>query len=450
MFHPMALRVSLGGKWAAAARARLTWRASPDRWLIRLRWLALIGMLTTTLVAESLVPGLPSGRLLTMLAVVAASNLAWLVATMRAPAGRTVPWQLAADVLSLGAVLWLSGGLDNPFAVFLVFQIVLAGLLAKRKTTILITLLVLTVAGALFTAPPLALGSAALGPWLVRALGNTFAIVALAVVTGAFVVVFVYRLEVLRDEAQRSERLVALGRVVAAMCHELNTPLGTILIAGKDLALLASELPDGAQRDELALLAATVTDQARRSSDIIGLLRGHVAPGTQLQPVRLDDFVPRYVRAELDRLGFRGGLALHVTPGLEAAVFQAALCQILTNLIANAIDAMSVRGEHAHLTVDVARGGEPGTLLITLDDNGVGVDPSLSGRLGEPFQTTKDPHRGTGLGLYASTLLAERMGGALALESRQNWGTRVTLTLREAAPGAPAAAPSPSTKEALA
>jgi two-component system sensor histidine kinase RegB len=446
----MALRVSLGGKWAAAARARLTWRASPDRWLIRLRWLALIGMLTTTLVAESLVPGLPSGPILSMLAVVAASNLGWLVATLRAPAGRTVPWQLAADVLSLGAVLWLSGGLDNPFAVFLVFQIVLAGLLASRKTTIAITLLVLVVAGALFTAPPLALGSAPRGPWLVRALGNTFSIVALAAVTGAFVVVFVYRLEVLRDEAQRSERLAALGRVVAAMCHELNTPLGTILIAGKDLALLARELPDGAQRDELALLADTVTDQARRASDIIGLLRGHVAPGTQLQAVRLDEFVPRYVRGELERLGYRGGLALHVAPGLEASVFQAALCQILTNLLANAVDAMSARGQHAHLTVEVAR-GEPGTILITLDDNGVGVDPSLSGRLGEPFQTTKDPHRGTGLGLYASTLLAERMGGALALESRQNWGTRVTLTLREAAEGVPApVAPSPSAKEALA
>jgi two-component system sensor histidine kinase RegB len=446
----MALRVSLGGKWAAAARARLTWRASPDRWLIRLRWLALIGMLTTTLVAEALVPGLPSGPILSLLALVAMSNLAWLLATLRVPAGRTVPWQLAVDVLSLGAVLWLSGGLDNPFAVFLVFQIVLAGLLASRKTTIAITILVLAVAGTLFTAPPLSLASAPIGAWLVRALGNTFAIVALAAVTGAFVVVFVYRLEVLRDEAQRSERLVALGRVVAAMCHELNTPLGTILIAGKDLALLASELPDGAARDELALLAATVTEQARRSSDIIGLLRGHVAPGTALETIRLDEFVPRYVRSELDRLGFRGRLALHVDANVEASVFQAALCQILTNLVANAVDAMSVRGEHAHLTVDVVR-AEGGTVLVTLDDNGVGVDPSLSGRLGEPFQTTKDPHRGTGLGLYASTLLAERMGGSLALESRRGWGTRVTLTLRESAATANAPSPSSSSsKEALA
>jgi len=420
----MALRVQLGGRFTSP----LSWVAPPDRWLIRLRWLAITGMLITTLVAEWLVPGLRHRPLLALLGVIAASNLAWLggVMKMREP-GHTVPWQLAVDVLFLGAVLWFSGGLDNPFAGFLSFQIVLAGLLASRRTTVLIAGLVVVVAGLLWTAPPLPLDTAPLGAWVVRALAGFLAVAALGLVTGAFVVEFLHRLEVLRERSARAEQLAGLGRIVAALCHELNTPLGTILLAGKDLSSIGVELA----HDELGTLAHTVTDQARRASDIIGLLRGHVRPGTQLETLELAEFLAGYTKTELKRLGYRGELSIELPGGLHAQVFRAALSQIFTNLLTNAVDALAGRAD-AKLTLTASYVDR--TIQIVLADNGPGIDPKLGGRIGEPFQSTKAHLHGTGLGLFVSTLLCERMDGNLALESHPSHGTRVTVTLRATRP----------------
>jgi two-component system sensor histidine kinase RegB len=427
----MALRVTLG---RGLAPSRLTWTATPDRWLIRLRWLALLGMLVTTLVAERLVPGLPRGPVLALLGAIALCNLAWMaVIGGRAP-GSTVPAQLASDVLLLGAVLWCSGGLENPFSCFLVFQIVLTGLLARRRTTIFIGLLAIAVALALWAAPPLLLDTAPLGARSVRRLGAGFAVLALAVVTGAYVVVFLQRLRVLRERSARSERLAELGRVVATLCHELNTPLGTMLIAGKDLGHIAADpaLPSEVS-GEVRSLAATVVAEARRASDIIGLLRGHVNPGTELEPVELSEFLPHYVRSEVARLGYDGELHLSTEFALTTLVYKSALSQILTNLLTNAIDALRER-EAAALRV-LARRSLDGSVEIAVVDSGPGVDPSLGDRVGEPFQTTKQPDRGTGLGLYVSTLLAERLGGSLALESQAGRGTTVRLTLPAAPVG---------------
>jgi two-component system sensor histidine kinase RegB len=419
-------RVSLSDR----LRSPLLWNAAPDRWLIRLRWLALAGMATTTFVADWLVPGLRHRPLVALLGLILASNLVWLLIVRRGErlgieSGRTVAWQLAADVLLLGAVLWFSGGLDNPFTSFLTFQVVLSGLLATRATTIGVALLALAVAGLQYTAPPLRLDDAWLGAWRVRSLGNLFAVSALALVTGAFVVVFLRRLEVLRERSARSEQLAQLGRILAAMCHELNTPLGSILIAGKDLELIAR--PDSApDSSEVSSLARTVTDQARRASDLIDLLRGQIRPGQVLESVDLGSFSAEYARSELSRLGWRGSLDVVTEGGLWAKVYRSALCQILTNLLRNAVDAL---GDKGRITLRAARG--PAGVTVTVEDDGPGVDKRL--QLGEPFQTTKADRAGTGLGLYASTLLAERMGGTLELDSRPGL-TRVTLTLK---PGRP-------------
>jgi len=431
----MALKVQLGGRLMSP----LSWAAPPDRWLIRLRWLAITGMLLTTLVAEWLVPGLRHRPLLTLLGIIAASNLAWLalVLKMREP-GDTVPWQLAVDVLFLGAVLWFSGGLDNPFAGFLSFQIVLAGLLASRKTTVLIAGLVVIVAGLLWTAPALPLETAWLGAWVVRALAGFLAVAALGLVTGAFVVVFLHRLEVLRERSARAEQLAGLGRIVAALCHELNTPLGTILIAAKDLAAIGVEI----NNPEVDGLAQTVVDQARRASDIIGLLRGQVRPGTQLETMDLGEFLTQYAQSELRRLGFGGALTADLPTGLHAQVFRAALCQIFTNLLTNAVDAL---GDQPNAKLTLTATHVDRTIQIVLADNGPGIDPSLGGRIGEPFQSTKAHLQGTGLGLFVSTLLCERMDGSLALESQPGRGTQVTVSLRAMRPSLERAAVKPDT-----
>ena len=98
-----------------------------DPWLVGLRWVAAFGMLGTTLLAKTLVPALDSRPILGLVAAVAALNLVWREVLRRAERTFVIE-QLVCDMLLLGAILWFSGGVTNPFASFLTFQIALAGL----------------------------------------------------------------------------------------------------------------------------------------------------------------------------------------------------------------------------------------------------------------------------------------------------------------------------------
>src|SRR5262249_61022682 len=107
------------------------------------------------------------------------------------------------------------------------------------------------------------------------------------------------------------------------------------------------------------------------------------------------------------------------------------VCQILSNVLKNAVQAVASRpSPEIAVRVKSRRGGR---IEIAVEDNGPGISPSLLARIGEPFQTTKADSGGMGLGLYVSSVLAERMGGSLAVENAGNFeGTRVILTIRAA------------------
>ena len=167
-------------------------------------------------------------------------------------------------------------------------------------------------------------------------------------------------------------------------------------------------------------------------------MRGSISPDARHERFELCTLVRRTAEEELDRRGFRGERSFRCAgsrPGsgagqgvgeIEVEMVRSALCHILANLIANAVDATAAtRG--ARIAVEAAEAGSG--VRITVRDNGPGVDAHAVARLGEPFHTTKADRGGTGLGLYVSNLLAERMGGALHLETGPGRGTEVTLWL---------------------
>lgn len=419
----MALTLKAPGQAFALARASIVTPSSPGRWLVGLRWAALLGMFVTTLVAVRVVPAFVAGPVLVVLAVLTALNVFWTVVVFQwsSSPDNTVTTQISLDVMALTAVLWFSGGLSNPFACFLTFQIVLAGLLGRPGTMVHITVLTLGCAVLLPFAPALSLDGAWFGT-STRVLGELVALTALSAFTGFFVFIYQQRLEAFREQVARNDKLAALGRTLGAMSHELNTPLGTLLLAGKELALVGGEISNV----EVQRLGTTVVSEATRASDVIALLRGYVRPDARRELMDVCAFVPAYVEDELNRLRFRGERVVRVGPPAEASVIRAALCQILTNVMRNAVEAM----EHSalkRLTVDVAVRED--WVDVTLQDTGPGVEEALLPTLGEPFATTKADAGGTGLGLYVSSLLAERMGATVALESRPGQGTRVTLSI---------------------
>ncbi|MBI5493870.1 MAG: HAMP domain-containing histidine kinase [Deltaproteobacteria bacterium] len=407
------------------ARRGMVAPSSPTRWLVALRWMAIAGMGITTWVAGRLVPALDPLPLWKVLGALVAANVAWTAVAARGAGDRDalVTLQIAQDVAALTGVLWLSGGVTNPFACFLAFQIVLAGLLGTPRGMLVVTALAVAGAGLLSWAAPLNYAGAVEGAQATELLAQVVALGALGVFMGFFVFAYAQRLQAYREQATRHEKLAALGRTLGAMAHELNTPLGTIVLAGKELGHITRESGTA----EAQQLAVTVVEEAQRASDIIALLRGYVRPDARVEVIDAGVFIPAWVDKELNRLSFTGERVVRAGQPAHAAVLRVALLQVLTNVLSNAVDAMR-QAARPRLEVEVTDDGEQ--VDVSVRDNGPGIDPALLPRLGEPFQTTKEDRGGTGLGLYVSGLLAERMGARLRLESRPGEGTRVTLSLK--------------------
>jgi two-component system, sensor histidine kinase RegB len=399
---------------------------SADRWLIQLRWLALAGMTATVVVARQLVPAMALTPLLLVLGGIVIVNASWMMAVRWAPrdgAPRWVAAQITLDAALLGALLWWSGGLHNPFAVFLAFQVVLAGFLCSSQTAVRIAFVAMGVVALLGWAPPLPLESAPLGRERVEVLGSLGALASLIWFLGFFSIVYTTRIEDLRREGARNEKLAMLGRLVGGMSHELATPLATILLGSNELEDMTR-----AGSPEAAKMARTIADEARRASDIIGLLRGHIRPDQRAANVNLCELVPAYASKELDRLGFLGERAFVAPEPVLATVLEVGLCQVLTNLLSNAAQATSPEGLGAR-RIEIAVTRKERWIEVSVTDDGPGFSAEILERLGEPFHTTKEDQGGMGLGLYVSSVLAKRMRAALRIENAEEGGARVTLLL---------------------
>lgn len=400
-----------------------------DRWLVQLRWVAIAGISATVLVGARLAPGLEIRSLALVIGALAVVNVGWLLMVRRRQAGdgakaphrRSVALQLTGDVLAVTLLLWFGGGAENPFAVFLAFQIALAGLLCSPRTAMGIAALTAASVLVLSKAPPLPLGATANAN--VVLFGKVVALVLVSGFLGVVVSLYAQRLGALRRESVQNEKLALLGRLVGAMSHELSTPLATILLASRDLATMTRAQGD----EDAARLAGTLAGEAERASEILGVVRGHIRPDLVSEPVDLVEFVRGVADAELDRLGFRGRREFHGPEPIAAMVLRPALRQVLTNLLTNAAEACARGCAAPQIALWVTRVGD--VAEVTVGDNGPGFSEAIVPRLGEPFQSTKEEQGGLGLGLYVSVMLARRMNAVLRAESPGPGGARVTLSI---------------------
>ncbi|EYF06505.1 Hypothetical protein CAP_2035 [Chondromyces apiculatus DSM 436] len=421
-----------------------------DRWLVQLRWAAIAGMLATTAAGKVLVPGLGAAPLLGGIAGIAIMNLVWTWLGRRDADARVdggeprdrAPLQILGDVVALTWMLWFSGGIQNPFASFLTFQMALAGLLCSRRTTVIVAAATLFAIVALLTAPPLPLDSAPLGIVRIKMLGDLVSIAALTLFFGFFVIVYGHRLEEMREQSMRNERQAMVGRMVGGISHELSTPLATILLASRDLVDVVRE----AGSEEAARLAETVAGEAQRASEIISLVRGQIRSDQRMEMVELTSFVEEVTRSELARLGYSGVLSFEGSEPVHARVLRSALRQILVNVLTNAVEAMATGSGRDSTSEGAGEGGDApqqrisvavevrgDDVEIAIADSGPGFSAAMENRLGEPFQTTKESQGGMGLGLYISTLMAARMHAVLRAESDALGGATVTLSLQQSA-----------------
>jgi two-component system NtrC family sensor kinase len=227
-------------------------------------------------------------------------------------------------------------------------------------------------------------------------------------------------LELLREMRQKQlvqeEKLAAAGELIASVAHEINNPL-TIMLGYVELTL--QELgPDAwAVRSEVA----SIVEQIVRIQKVVNsLLRiaGPVRDMDVLDAAAMNGLIRETIAGVLHQS--KDGaveIALDLRSAQQVRIGRQDLQQIIANLVANASHAV----DPSEGRIEIRSRDWPGRgLIITIADNGPGIDDDLASKIFEPFFTTKALGTGTGLGLSVSTALIRRYGGALTLAPRSS------------------------------
>jgi two-component system sensor histidine kinase RegB len=393
--------------------------------LVRLRWLAIIGQTTAVLVVfYGLDFEMPVYACLAVIALAAWLNVALRLRfhmTQRLEPDRAA-WLLAFDIAELAVLLFLTGGLQNPFAFLFLGPVLLsATALPPRFTLMLGGFAVVCATILVFVHYPLPWDSDdplqlppiyMMGVWLCILLAIGF--------------IGVYAWQITEESRQLSDALAAtelvlareqhlsqLDGLAAAAAHELGTPLSTISVIARELErAIAPNAPHG---DDVRLLR----QQATRCRDILAKLTELSASGEPFDRMPLTALIEEVVAPHRNF-----GVTIDVTaPENRSAepvgARNPAILYGLGNLLENAVDFAGNR-------VAVEAQWSEDAVAVTISDDGPGFAPEILGRIGEPYVTSRRhrPHdtgeepAGLGLGFFIAKTLLERSGATLSYENR--------------------------------
>ncbi len=415
-------------------------------WFLHLRWVAVAGqMLTMSVVEWVLDIKLPQSGMLTLMGVTAVTNLGYslwlqhlrkngLQAADRLPTYQVVSSLMLIDLAVLTGMLFLTGGLANPFALFYFVNIAVAGAILTPAwawsvwfvAVLSVTLLLLR------SQPLLELNNSnlqATGELSLPKLGYLVSFAACGGVITYFVTVLTGELkqrELALKEAEdarvRNRQLEALATLAAGAAHELASPLSTIAVVAKELSRSLEK--NGARETDMkdVSLIRSELDRCRQILDRMTITAGEAA-GERLDAITVDRFLDETL------LGLREPQRVKVTVADAAKLKKnllplQATAQAIRNLVQNALDASPT---HEDIIVRAELVDSNWRILVI--DRGEGMTAEVLQRVGEPFFTTKEPGRGMGLGLYLTQNVLRRLNAELKFTSRPGQGTTAEILL---------------------
>jgi two-component system sensor histidine kinase RegB len=388
--------------------------------LVRLRWLSIIGQTAAVLVVYfGLEFDLPIYACLAVIVLSAWLNIALRIRFQQAR--RLEPsraaWLLAFDIAQLAVLMYLTGGLDNPFSFFFLGPVLLSATALPARMTMLLGLFAITCATLLvFFHEPLP-WSESYGPMPVLPdfykLGVWFSIVL------AIFFISIYAWQISEESRQlvnalaatelvlaREQHLTQIDGLAAAAAHALGTPLSTITLIARELE---REIEPGSPHAEDVRL---LREQAQRCRDILANLNELQAEGVPFDGLPLSTLLQEV--AEPHR---HFGIAIDVklppdqTPPVAAR--NPAILYGLGNLVENAVD-------FARERVEITAEWTPETVSVVISDDGPGFAPEVISRIGEPYVRSRRLRRmyatgdtGMGLGFFIAKTLLERTGAKL-------------------------------------
>jgi two-component system sensor histidine kinase RegB len=392
--------------------------------LVRLRWLAIIGQSTAVLVVYfGLDFELPIWACLAVIGLSAWLNVALRLRfhmTQRLEPERAA-WLLAFDTAELAVLLFLTGGLQNPFAFLFLGPVLLsATALPPRFTVMLGAFAVFCATVLVFLHYPL--------PWEIEdrlQLPPIYMVGVWLSILLAMGFIGVYAWQITEESRQladalastelvlaREQHLSQLDGLAAAAAHELGTPLSTISVIAKELEnAIAADAPHG---DDVRLLR----EQATRCRDILAKLTELSSGGAPFDRMSLSSLLEEVVAPHRN---FGVGIDVSVPPEQTREPTGArnpAVVYGLGNLLENAVD-------FARAHVIVGATWDDDKIEVSISDDGPGFASEIMDRIGEPYVTsrrgrlTSDEPKGLGLGFFIAKTLLERSGATLTFENRR-------------------------------
>jgi signal transduction histidine kinase/ActR/RegA family two-component response regulator len=248
-----------------------------------------------------------------------------------------------------------------------------------------------------------------------------------------------------RDALYQSEKLSALGSLLAGVAHELNNPLAVVVGRAFQLEEAASSAIDRERATQLRLAA-------ERCARIV---RTFLAMARRQEATHAPVCVQQVVRDALELLGYvlrtsDVQVLTEFDPELPLVHGDAdQLSQVLLNLVTNAQQAMAQMAGPRRLTVRTRRSDGAAQVIVDVIDSGPGVPAELAGRIFDPYFTTKPVGEGTGVGLAVSLGIVQAHGGTLTLGSSAEGGAHFVVTLPAAGHDTDRAAPLAATDDTM-
>jgi two-component system sensor histidine kinase RegB len=403
--------------------------------LIRLRWLSVIGQTVAVLVVYlGLEFDLPIWGCLSVIALSAWLNIALRVrftAARRLEPSRAA-WLLAFDIAELGALMYLTGGLENPFSFFFLGPVLLsATALPARMTIMLGAFAILCVTLLVFFHLPLPWSEDMPAPFL----PDTYVVAIWLSILLAIFFIGIYAWQITEESRQlvnamaaaelvlaREQHLTQLDGLAAAAAHALGTPLSTISVIAKELEREMD--PKSPHAEDIRLLR----EQAQRCRDILSKLGELPAESAHYDRLPLSGLLEEVAAPHRDF-----GIASDVKLAGSDQPFgtrNPAILYGLGNLVENAVD-------FARERVEIAADWDDQTLTVVISDDGPGFAPEVMTRIGDPYVRSRRRRRmyasddtGLGLGFFIAKTLLERSGARLTFANRNFPESGAVVTIR--------------------
>ncbi len=404
--------------------------------LVRLRWLSIAGQAAACVfVAWGLWYPYPVWACFALIGVSVLLNLFLSTRYRKAErlSERHTALILVFDVVQPTGLLFLTGGIQNPFAVFLVVPAMIAAATQPARISVgigVLAVLCATLLAFLHHPIPWPAGHSLALPF--PYLGGMWFALTTTLVFSTF---YIYRVaaeaRALSDALaatelmlQREQHLSALDGLAAAAAHELGTPLATISLVAKEMGRAAPA--DHGFREDIDLLIS----QTERCRAILGQLASLSSVSEEhLAKLTLSSLVEEAVAPHRD-FGVDIRVRVLEASGPEPVLRRnAGVIYGLGNLIENAVD-------FARSEVTVAMSWNETRIAIEISDDGTGFPPDVLARIGDPYMSMRDEERrqsggGLGLGLFIAKTLIERSGARIRFDNGQSdhaTGARVVLS----------------------